>query len=396
VNTVEEAIPQERLWTKDFILLTLSNLLLFFGFQMLLPTLPVYVSNLGGDNSAIGLVIGIFTISAILIRPFSGAALDLISRKLILFIGLAICFVAIGAYYWATTIFLVLLLRIVHGAGWGTSTTTYGTIASDIIPASRRGEGMGYFGLGSTLAMALGPMIGIWVMKSFGFGRLFLISLLSTLLSMALTKWMAIPQPLRAPQKGVETRFYEKFMEKKALFPSFLVLMMGVTYGGIISFITLYGKETGIGNVGWFFLTNALFLFVVRPIAGKIFDQKGHVWVLVPGAIFCIIGLFLLSDTNSLFGLILSAMFYGIGFGAIQPSLQAWTIQRVLPFRRGVANATFYSGFDLGIGGGAMILGPVAQMTNFSLMYRFSCLFLVIYMIVYGIYLLKMRKIAGE
>lgn len=396
MNTVEEVIPQERLWTKDFILLTLSNLLLFFGFQMLLPTLPVYVSNLGGDNSAIGLVIGIFTISAILIRPFSGAALDLISRKLILFIGLAICFVAIGAYYWATTIFLLLLLRIVHGAGWGTSTTTYGTIASDIIPASRRGEGMGYFGLGSTLAMALGPMIGIWVMKSFGFGLLFLISLLSTLFSMALTKWMAIPQPHRAPQKRVETRFYEKFMEKEALFPSFLVLMMGVTYGGIISFITLYGKETGIGNVGWFFLTNALFLFVVRPIAGKIFDLKGHVWVLVPGAIFCIFGLFLLSDTKSLFGLILSAMFYGIGFGAIQPSLQAWTIQRVLPFRRGVANATFYSGFDLGIGGGAMILGPVAQMTNFSLMYRFSCFFLVIYLIVYGIYLLKMRKIAGE
>jgi MFS family permease len=396
VNTVEEVIPQERLWTKDFILLTLSNLLLFFGFQMLLPTLPVYVSNLGGDNSAIGLVIGIFTISAILIRPFSGAALDLISRKLILFIGLAICFIAIGAYYWATTIFLLLLLRIVHGAGWGTSTTTYGTIASDIIPASRRGEGMGYFGLGSTLAMALGPMIGIWVMKSFGFGLLFLISLLSTLFSMALTKWMAIPQPHRATQKRVETRFYEKFMEKKALFPSFLVLMMGVTYGGIISFITLYGKETGIGNVGWFFLTNALFLFVVRPIAGKIFDLKGHVWVLVPGAIFCIIGLFLLSDTKSLFGLILSAMFYGIGFGAIQPSLQAWTIQRVLPYRRGVANATFYSGFDLGIGGGAMILGPVAQMTNFSLMYRFSCLFLVIYLTVYGIYLLKMRKIAGE
>jgi MFS family permease len=392
VNTREKSIPQERLWSSDFVLLTLSNLLLFFGFQMLLPTLPVYVAYLGGDNSAIGLVIGIFTISAILIRPFTGAALDFMGRKLILFIGLAVCFVAIGAYYWATTIFLLLLLRIVHGAGWGTSTTTYGTIASDMIPAARRGEGMGYFGLGSTLAMALGPMIGIWVMKSFGFGLLFLISLLSTLCSMGLTKWMTIPAPVRNPKTQGEIPFHEKFLEQKALFPAFLVLLMGVTYGGIISFITLYGKEAGISNVGWFFLTNALFLFVVRPLAGKVFDQKGHVWVLVPGAVFGIIGLYLLSTTSSLAELILSAIFYGIGFGAIQPSLQAWTIQRVLPFRRGVANATFYSGFDLGIGGGAMILGPVAQMTNYAHMYRFSCIFFVIYLMVYGIFLLKKKK----
>jgi MFS family permease len=385
-------MEKEPLWTKDFILLALSNFFLFVGFQMLLPTLPVFVSEHGGNSTEVGLVVGILTLSAVLIRLFAGAALDTIGRKLIFIVGNVIILLAMGGYTWSATVFMILLLRFVHGIGWGITTTTYGAIASDLIPITRRGEGMGYFGLGTTLAMALGPFVGIWLMKNYSFSVLFISTFLSTLFSFICTQFISIPSSeIVVSDDKPSASLLSRLVERQALFPSLLVLLLGVTYGGIVSFITLFGKEAGIGNVGWFFLLNALSVFVIRPISGKIFDKKGHFWVLFPGAFFTITGLLLLSYSTSMQLLILAAIFYGIGFGSIQPSLQAWTIHRTAPNRRGAANATFYNAFDLGIGGGGMILGAIAARTNYAHMYRYSILLLVVYIVIYLLYVMKRK-----
>lgn len=391
VIRLEELKVKEKLWTKDFIILSLSNLFLFFGFQMLLPTLPMYIKQYGGNDTAVGLVIGIFTISALFVRPFSGAALDSFGRKLLLLIGLVISLIAIGTYGFATTVFFILVIRIIHGLGWGVATTTYGTVVSDIIPASRRGEGMGYYGMSTTLAMAVGPVTGIWLINNWGFNPLFLLSFSSTAISLALTQLLHIKME-KSKIKVSKSHFTSLLYEKTALFPSLLVFFMTFSYGGIVGFITLFGQEVGIENVGWFFSTNALFLLLVRPISGKIYDKKGHHWVLLPGALFGFISLWLLSYTTTLPGLIMSAMFFGIAFGSIQPALQAWLIQRVEPKRRGTANATFFSAFDLGIGGGSMILGAIAGLTSYATMYRISTFIFIIFLIVYGTYLYKYRK----
>lgn len=388
---LDKQLVKEKLWTKDFIILSLSNLFLFFGFQMLLPTLPMYVKYFGGADTSVGLVIGIFTISALLVRPFSGAALDIFGRKLFLMIGLIICLLAIGTYILATSILLILILRVIHGLGWGVSTTTYGTVVSDIVPASRRGEGMGYYGMSTTLAMAVGPVSGIWVINEWGFKLLFLISFISTIFSIILSQFLQINKE-KPVANQTDAKFTALLYEKTALFPSLLVFFMTFSYGGVVGFITLFGSEVGIENVGWFFSTNALFLLIVRPLSGKIYDKKGHQWVLLPGAVMGIVSLILLSYTSTLLGLIIAAMFFGMAFGAIQPSLQAWLIQRVAPHRRGAANATFFSAFDLGIGGGSMVLGAIATMSSYAVMYRLSSLVFVIFLIVYGIYLAKLRK----
>lgn len=388
---LEKQKVKEKLWTKDFILLSLSNLFLFFGFQILLPTLPMYVSDRGGEETAVGLVIGIFTISALLVRPFSGAALDIFGRKLFLVVGLIICLAAIGVYGFAATVMFILFLRVIHGVGWGIATTTYGTIVSDIIPSSRRGEGMGYYGMSTTLAMAVAPVTGIWIINHWGFTYLFIISFISTIISLVLSQLLHINHE-KVEDEPKKANFTSSLFERSALFPSLLVFFMTFAYGGIVGFITLFGKEVGILNVGWFFSINALFLLIVRPISGKLYDKKGHQWVLFPGAVFGIISLLILSTTTTLLGLIVSAMFFGITFGSIQPSLQAWLIQRAEPRRRGAANATFFSAFDLGIGGGAMILGAIAGMTSYATMYRFTSIVFVIFLIVYGGYILKIRK----
>lgn len=390
----DKAVKSVPLWTKDFILLSLSNMLLFLGFQMLLPTLPVFVSEHGGSSTEVGLVIGLLTLSAIVIRPFAGIALDTLGRKAVLAIGSLICIAAMGGFIASATVFIVLLFRFIHGIGWGISTTSYGVIASDIIPAARRGEGMGYFGLGTTLAMALGPLAGIWIMNNYGYTALFTSCFVSTILSLVCTQFVKVPQLLKETkaQDGLESSIWSKLIEKQALFPSLLVLLLGVTYGGIVSFITLFGKETGIENVGWFFLINAVSVFVIRPVSGRLFDRRGHFWVLFPGALFSVAGLLLLSLATTTGLLICAAVCYGIGFGSVQPSLQAWTINRIEPHQRGAANATFFSAFDLGIGGGGMLLGAVAGVSSYAQMYRYSIAFLAVYLVLYLLYMAKQSK----
>lgn len=381
----------EPLWTKDFVLLALSNFFLFVGFQMLIPTLPLFVTERGGDQLAVGLVVSLFTVSALLVRPFAGKALDSVGRRPVLMVGLALFLLCVAGYYWMATIALVLGLRFVHGIGWGIATTTYGTIASDLIPAARRGEGMGYFGMFSSLAMALGPLVGLWLTQSFGFGWLFAISSVLTALAMLLSRPVKMAAPAGAGRRQPATE-RSGLVERKALFPSLLVLFLGVTYGGIVSFITLFGQEAGIGNVGLFFLFNALSLMLIRPVAGKLFDRKGHAWVLLPGGIVLAAGLLTLSYSTTSFGLIAAAILFGSGFGAVQPSLQAWTIHRVPPNRRGAANGTFFSAFDLGIGAGAMLLGAVAKAIGFALMYRCSVVVILLYLIIYLAYVIRERR----
>lgn len=389
---------QSPLWTRDFIITTLANLFLFISFQMLIPTLPPYIEKLGGDNFIVGLVIGIFTLFALLVRPFAGKATNDFGRKPVLIVGLILITLSVTGYYWMSTFLLVLLLRIPHGIGWGMSTTSLGTMISDIIPPQRRGEGMGYYGLSSTLAMALSPLLGIWVMNEMGFGYVFFISTLLAVISVLLSFLIKDHRPDDLRKTTKKEPFLQSIVEKKALFPTLLALLLGFTYSGIVTFITLFGVEKNIPNVGWFFFANAVMVMIVRPLAGKIFDQKGHTYVLFPGAFFSITGLLLLSFSTSTVSLIFAALFYGIGFGMIQPALQAWVINRVPPHKRGVATGTFFSGFDLGIGLGSMILGLLARFTGYGMMYRLSSLLMVMYLVVYVGYLVRSKtaKERGE
>lgn len=246
---------------------------------MLLPTLPVYMLDLGGDNTAVGLIISIFTVFALFTRPLVGALMGQ-NKKGWLAAGLILCFVIIASYHWTATVAMLLLARCIHGVGWGIVTVTSSTIASDVIPASRRGEGIGFFGLASTLAMALAPAIGLallngeWRMPS-----VIGVAAVSTMLSL-LCVWGVKRQsrPVdsrigRAEPVQEKPSFRSQLFEPRALFPSMLGLLIGIVYGGIVSFITLFGEEADIGNVGLFFTLNAVCLLIVRFISGRLFDR---------------------------------------------------------------------------------------------------------------------------
>jgi MFS family permease len=383
---------REPLWTRNYTLLLLSNLFLFLALEMLLPTLPIFAFDKGATDTQVGLIVAFFTFSAVIIRLFVGVASDLLGKRKLLIIGVVICFIGTLSYLAATTVAVMLLLRIVHGIGFGLSTTLYGTIASDIIPARRRGEGMGFFGTGNAIAISMGPFMGIWLMEEHGFSAMFVAGAAILLLAVFFTLLVKGSHLGLNSERPTEQEKYEpvvrlpflfRFIEPRALVPSLFILLIGFAFGGVISFITLFGVETGVQNIGYFFLVIAISEFLIRFVSGKIFDTKGRFWVLFPSAVLCLVGTILLYFTHSTGMLLVSAVFYGAGLGAVFPALQAWVIDRVEPHRRGVATATFYNSFDLGIGTGAIVLGTIATWTNYATMYLLSGGFFLIYLVVY-------------
>lgn len=358
---------QQPLWTKDFIMITLANFFIFLGFQMLLPVLPVYATKLGGTDASAGLVVGVFTLSAVLMRPIAGRLLDQHGRRGVYLSGLVLFLISVIAYHWVPTVLLLLILRFIHGFGWGAASTASGTIATDIIPKSRLGEGMGFFGLTNSLSMALAPALGLSIMKWSGFDAVFIISATAVVIAILLAFPIKYHTPVSeaSPQRS-------NFFEKAALLPGVLILFVTMTYGSVVAFIALYADSRGVQNIGLFFTVYAIALMVSRPLFGRLADRKGYSAAIIPGMLGVLATMLILYFSASLSAFLAAAVIYGLGFGAVQPSLQAMAVRTVTPFRRGAANATFMVGFDLGIGLGSMIWGAVAELTGYQAIYLWA------------------------
>lgn len=381
-----------KLWTKEFITLMLSNLFLFLTLQMLLTTLPAYAKEaFQASPFQVSLITSLFAFSAIIARLFSSKALEKGKRRQLLYVGLAVSLFATLGYYWATGITMLLLMRILFGIGFGMTSTSFPTMASDVIPPKRLGEGMGYFGLSTTLAMSIGPMIGLTLLQEGGFTPLVMITAainvlifpLAFLLTSSTPKDHKEPVPESGPEEAKTSLF------RRLLLPGVLNFLTSITYGGLLSFLALFGREAGLESPQYFFLFNALAIILIRPLSGKIYDRYGHKALLIPAAVFILTGLMALTFASSTGGLLLAASFYGIGFGAMQPSLQTWMIQAVPPKQRGTANGTFLNSLDFGVAIGSMALGAIARFSNYTVMYRYSAGAMVLFILIYGIYLLK-------
>ncbi|WP_067841005.1 MFS transporter [Amphibacillus sediminis] len=372
---------QEKIWTKDFALVCLANFFIFLGFQMTLPTIPLLVKSLGGTDQVIGMITGIFTLSSLLLRPYAGHALESKGRQFIYMTGLAIFVVSVGLYAIIPTIGLLFLVRMVQGVGWGFSTTATGTIATDLIPPSRRGEGMGYFGLSGNLALAFGPTLGLTLAGLLSFTQLFLIIATLGIVSFLLATQIGYKKVEAIPNKSITLKL--DIFEKSSLKPSTLLFFITVSFGGIASFLPLYTTQKGITGIELYFLCYALALLISRTFAGRLYDLKGHRAIFLPGSCLIVLAMLLLSWLPNSGALLIAGALYGFGFGSIQPALQAWAINEAPANRRGMANATFYGFFDLGIGLGAMIFGMVAGLLGYSYIYLIAACSVIISMALY-------------
>ncbi|MCM3109570.1 MFS transporter [Lederbergia lenta] len=377
----------ERLWTKSFILMTVGMFFLFTGFYMLYPTLPLYIKQLGGNESQVGLAMGTFMLSAVILRPIIGGLLDRFGRRPFIIWGLLFFAIAMYMYEWVGGIVILMALRALHGMSWGVTTTSILTAITDMIPLKHRGEGLGWSGMAMTLAMTIGPIFGIWVSGTLSYHALFLVA--TGLSAMALLLTLGAKMPVQ-PQPG--TRRIE-FFEKSVLPVTISVFFLFIAYGGITTFIPLFAESIQV-NSGAFYLVYAATLVLVRPLVGKLSDQFSETFVIVPGLVITVLALIALSFSTGLFGVLVSAALYGIGFGSAQPALQAATIRLVHPARTGVANAsiTTATATDLGIGLGAIALGWVSQYMSYQALFTVSAVSVIFSLLLYSVFVIRLLK----
>ncbi|KKI90465.1 MFS transporter [Bacillus sp. SA1-12] len=378
----------ERLWTKSYIFIIIGMFSLFIAFYMLYPTLPLFITQIGGNESQVGLAMGTFMLSAVIFRPIVGGLLDRFGRLPFIIGGLILFAFSMYIYNWVGGLVVLMGLRILHGMSWAISTTSILTAITDMIPSSRRGEGLGWSGMATTLAMAIGPMLGIWVTQNLSYHALFLMAVGFSVTALLLMIRIKIPFQPQSNSRKIE------LFEKSILPVTLTVFFLFIAYGGITTFVPLFAESIDV-NSGTFFLIYAATLVLIRPTAGKLSDRYGESFVIGPALIVTILALIVLGFSTGLFGVLLSAVLYGIGFGSAQPALQAATIRLVLPDRTGVANASFSTATDLGIGLGAMILGWISQQTSYQVLFTVSAVSVAFSLLVFTFSVKRLLKNKG-
>lgn len=389
-------LDKEPLWTSPFVIMTVCYFLLFLCLQMLLSPFPSYMKErFNPGDVTVSLSTSLFAFTAIVTRFITAALMKRISRTTLLYTGLAIAAGATAAYSYADTVTGVLLLRVCFGIGFGMGSTIMPTLVTEIIPRTRLGEGIGYFGLSTSMAMSVGPVIGLSILGNYGFPMLTVLG--------AVVAGAAIPLSALVQSRGGQSTATKETAGSadagapadqkskksaasgfKLFHPALLNTLLSVSYGGLLSFLALFGKEAHIDNIGVFFLFNAITVLAVRPISGRLFDTRGYGVILAPAALSIVTSLFLLASAEGLPLLIASALLYGLGYGAIQPTIQAWMLQVSEPSKRGMVNSLFYNTIDFGVAIGSILLGMVASATSYSVMYRFSAGVMVLFLVIFG------------
>ncbi|MDT8717599.1 MFS transporter [Clostridium sp. 19966] len=374
---------KENLWSKSYIFILLANLFIYLSFYLLVPTLPTYAKQTGGSAIEASLVVSIFSITALSFRFLVGKASRKFGHVRVILMAAAVLALTTFSYIFIPIIGII-LVRIIQGAGWGMASTTVASLVSEIVPEKRRGEGMGYYSLSMIIAMSLAPVVGIMVMNAYSFRFIAYTSIVFMIIAAFLLKGVKVDKGKRENAKYEDKGFsMQDLFEKTALLPSFLCFFLAMTLCAIMSYIMLYGKEIKMNNIWIYFIGHVTMILVTRPFIGKIFDRVGQKVVIIPGAAAMIIGLLILANVHSVPTLIAASLFYGFGYGAVQPSLQAWAVNRAPAHRKAEANSTFLSSMDLGFTFGPILLSMVAAGKGYGFMYGISSIFMIIFIAVY-------------
>jgi len=375
---------KEPIWTKPFISLFSTNFTIFIIFYGLVSVLPLYATDiLSRSDEDAGLLMTIFLISAIIMRPFTGKLLDIAGKRKMLWISLFFYLVCTVLYYFIEPFSILLVLRFVQGIWFSIVTTASGSLAADNIPVSRRGAGLGYFTMSTNLAVVVGPFIALTVVQYFSYDALFLT--MSILLVIGALTSLFIPaenKPAVPPAKTKMT--WNDLFEKKAVPVALIASLVAFSYASILSYLSIYSQEKEVLHLtSSFFAVFAAVMLLTRPFTGRIFDEKGPKYIVIPGLASFIIGLILLAYMNSPFMFLLSGAFIGLGYGAVVPSFQTLAIQSTKNERSGYATATFFTLFDTGLAIGSYVLGIIATQLGYQILYLVSSVIIAVTLVIF-------------
>ncbi len=379
-----------KLFNRTYLLLTLVNLITAFGFSMIASIVSSYAVSLGAGLTLAGTLAGIFSLAALVIRPFSGMALDILNkRNMCIFSTVMIC-VSFYGYAFADNIPVMLFFRVLHGMSFGISSTASMVLVSKYIPKERLGEGLGYFGLGQIISRIFGPYIGIVIKDRFGYQNLFItISILTILAVILLFMVKEEKTDYQSIKKvGAAIRF-ENLIVKDCIVYSLVSGLFSLGSGIISTFLVLLGEERGITNIALFFSVNAIVLFILRFMVGRFIDRSSLSPIVIISLLITGVSMFLIGISTGISMILLAAVLVAIGQGTGQLSLQSACIKKVDAAKIGVATSTYYIGADIGQGLGPMIGGKISELYNYKMMFYFTAILTlagIIVFIAYQIY----------
>ncbi len=357
-----------RLLSKNFMLSCLTSFLYFGSFYLLLPTIPQFVADLGGTTSQIGLVIGIFTMASVILRPYFAKQADVYGRKKLMLLGSGFFSLLFVFYGQIQDIIPLYVLRMLHGIAHGSYLAAAFAYVADLAPLTRRGEVMGVYGVANVVAMALFPAWGTMIITStHDFSRLFLYSIITAGAACLAVCFMDEIKPEKCKQQAVSV--WTVGRQRAVLVASLTFFTAASLYGAVITFLPVYAPKQGITNFGIFFTTYAVFTLVSRVVAGKLSDRYGRRAVILPFLTLLAIAAFLLPFLHNIELLITIGGCFGLGFGALMPALNAFVVDQTLPHERSSALAFFTAFMDVGITTGAMIFGLIGEYWGYEIMY---------------------------
>ena len=371
----------DRLWNRNYCKVMAANFSLFFAFYVLTPLLPLYLSeHFGATKDVIGLVLSGYTITALVLRPFSGYFVDSFPRKTVLMISFGLFAIFFAGYLAASTLLLFLIVRTLHGGPFGALTVSNSTVAIDVLPSSRRTEGIGYYGLSNNLSMAIAPTVGVFVYKyTHSFELLFWIALI-----VAVCGWMVdatVQLPEKETVRNKQKLSWDRFFLVQGWLIGLNMVAFGFSFGVLSNYLAIYGKEVmGItGGTGTYFMLCSIGLILSRLQGGRALRKGRLTHNAGSGMVISLVGytLFILMPTlaslftfhSSLFtaiGYYGSALLIGLGNGHMWPAFQNMTINVATNSQRGTANSTILISWDIGMGLGILLGGVIAEFLGYS------------------------------
>lgn len=376
----DETAVKPALWTKDFIFAGISNLLLSVSFYMLLPVLPFYLIDvLGTSGSVTGIVLSLYTVAALMIRPFSGYIVDTFSRKPLYLVCYGLFVAVMAGYVVAASLTFFIILRIMHGFAFGLSTVSGNTLAIDIMPAQRRGEGIGYYGMSTNIAMAIGPATGLWIYQGHSFEVFFLSAFAIGLLGFIVTIGIKAPKRETVTTGEKQPLSLDRFILLRALPCALLLFAVAIGYGSMTNYIGLYCESNpSVGSAGVFFIVVSAGIVIARLLSARSLNDGKIVRSICIGTLFFLIAYLLFTFFVGKAIFYLSAFLFGTGFGYISPAFQTLFINMAEHNQRGTANATFFTVFDFGIGLGIATGSLIIERLNFQWLFAICGMLVVL------------------
>ncbi len=356
-------VEKPKLFAGNYLKIWVANFMLYFSFYFVTPILPLYLRDVfDADKATIGLVLSGYSVAALAIRIFSGYIVDRFSRKKVLLLGFIAFALFFLGYYITGSIVLFAVIRTLHGAPFGLASVSSSTVAIDVLPSQRRGEGIGYWGLSNNFAMALSPVLSLWLYThSQNYNVLFTVALAFAIAGFLINT--TVECKYRPPVMDKQKMSLDRFILLKGWSQGVCIACVATSYGILSTYIAIYSQDvlnitTGTGT---FFMLFAVGLIMSRFVGVKSLSRGHAVRNATYGVIFVVLGYSLFALWQDLYGYYISAVVIGFGQGSMYPAVQTMFLNMAPNEQRGTANSTILTSWDLGIGIGIIGGGYVAE-----------------------------------